>query len=662
MHNFKILVCLIAVIIGLTSTAAAQNPGDITLQPFLSGLSSPVFITNARDNSNRLFVVEQGGIIKVVQANSTTPAVFLDISSKTRASGEQGLLGLAFHPNFASNGYFFVNYTRRSDGATVIARYKASGNTGDAGSERIVLIIPQPFSNHNGGTIEFKRDGNADNLYIGMGDGGSGNDPQNNAQNVNSLLGKFLRITPDVSGNDANPAYTTPADNPFVGTNGADEIFAVGLRNPYRWSFDRATGELWAGDVGQNAIEEFDIIKKGGNYGWRVYEGTRCTNLDAALCIPSNFVQPIGQYDHSGGKCSITGGYVYRGTRGTFASGAYTYGDFCTSELFVYKNGQSVRLLATGISLASFGEDEAGELYAVNLQGSVSKLVNSNPIAGGAANADFNGDGKTDLSIFRPSNGTWYARNFAGQDFLTIQFGANGDVPAPNDFDADKKTDLAVFRPSNGVWYILKSSDNTVITTKFGTNGDIPAAADYDGDSKTDLAVFRPSTNVWYILNSSNSQAKIVQFGANGDIPTVGDYDGDAKADISLFRPSNGVWYRLNSGSGDSFSAVQFGANGDIPAVGDYDGDNKTGQAVFRPSNGTWYILRSSNTSVGIIQFGANGDIPTVGDYDGDAKDDIAVFRPSNGVWYVLQSTNSGAQITKFGQTGDLPAPKYDAP
>ncbi len=197
-----------------------------------------------------------------------------------------------------TNGYFFVNYTRFGDGATVIARYKATNNNtiGDPNSEQILLTIAQPFANHNGGMIEFGPDGN---LYIGMGDGGSGNDPGNRAQNINELLGKFLRITPNVAEVSINPAYTIPADNPFVGRDGADEIYAVGVRNPFRWSFDRGgTRQLWAGDVGQSAIEEVDIITKGGNYGWRVYEGTQCTNLDPQLCNPANYVAPVFQYNH----------------------------------------------------------------------------------------------------------------------------------------------------------------------------------------------------------------------------------------------------------------------------------------------------------------------------------------------------------------------------
>lgn len=237
----------------ITFVVRSQSGPSITLQPFISGLASPVFVTNARDGSQRLFVVQQGGIIKVVQPGASTATDFMNITSKVLSGGERGLLGLAFHPNFANNSYFFVNYTRTIDGATVISRFTATDNNtaGDPNSEQILLVILQPFTNHKGGTIEFRNDGGVDNLYIGMGDGGSSNDPGNRAQDINNLLGKFLRITPNLAQNPA-PAYTVPADNPYVGITGADEIYAVGLRNPYRWSFDRGgSRQLWAGDVGQ---------------------------------------------------------------------------------------------------------------------------------------------------------------------------------------------------------------------------------------------------------------------------------------------------------------------------------------------------------------------------------------------------------------------------
>ncbi len=355
----------------------------IQLQPVLTGLSSPVYVTHAHDGTNRLFIVEQGGAIKLLQPGATTPTVFLDITSKVLSppNSEQGLLGLAFHPQYATNRRFFVNYTRRPDGATVIAEYRASvsdPNTADT-TEMVVLTILQPFSNHNGGMIEFGPDGF---LYIGMGDGGSGNDPGNRAQNINDLLGKMLRINIDVP--SGGLPYSSPADNPFFGaTPGLDEIYAVGFRNPFRFSFDRGgTRQLYAGDVGQNAREEIDIITLGGNFGWRVFEGTLCTNNDPGLCDSANFVPPIAEYDHSGGRCSVIGGYVYRGTKSTFPMGSYIYGDFCTGEIFhlfpAIGGGTQSVLLDTTMSISSFGENEAGEIFVVDLGGAVFQISGKN--------------------------------------------------------------------------------------------------------------------------------------------------------------------------------------------------------------------------------------------------------------------------------------------
>jgi len=377
------LSCLkfLAIFVGFFSVAISAQTPAVRLQSFLSGLSSPVFITNAGDGSNRLFVVEKGGIIKVVQPNATTTTDFLNISSRVSTDGERGLLGLAFHPQYASNRRFFVYYTRASDGDIQIAEYQASAanrNVADTTEKIIITIDHSANNNHNGGTIAFGAD---DYLYAGTGDGGSGNDPLNNAQNINQLLGKFIRLNIDPLSSTA--PYTSPSDNPFVGVNGADEIYAVGMRNPYRWSFDRGgTRQLWAADVGQGALEEVDIIVRGGNYGWRVYEGTLCTNLDPGLCNLANFIAPIFEYSNAGSpRCAITGGYVYRGDFGILPNGAYIYGDYCTGEILMWSGGQQTLVEDTTRNISSFGEDEDGELYVVGLGGTVEKIVSDAPTA-----------------------------------------------------------------------------------------------------------------------------------------------------------------------------------------------------------------------------------------------------------------------------------------
>lgn len=265
---------------------------------------------------------------------------------------------------------------------------------------------------------------------------------------------------------------------------------------------------------------------------------------------------------------------------------------------------------------------------------------------------DFDGDGKSDVSVYRPSIGNWFLRR-STQGFTGVQFGAASDLLVPADYDGDGQTDIAVFRPSTGVWFALNSSNNTVFSTQWGTAGDIPRPADFDGDGRADVNIFRPSAGYWYRLNSSDGQFVGVAFGTNGDIPQPADFDGDGKADINVFRPSAGGWYRLNSSNG-SFTGLQFGSSGDIPTVADYDGDGKADISVFRPSSGSWFRLNSSNNGFVGTSWGQNGDIPTAADYDGDGKADIAVFRA--GTWYLLQSQNGFLNIS-FGTSSDAPIP-----
>ena len=366
-----------AAMLFLPTSVVAQT---IQLSPVASGLSSPVFVGNANDNLNRLFIVEQGGIIKVLQPGSSTPTVFLNITSKVLSGGERGLLGLAFHPQYGANGRFFVFYTRLSDGDLVIAEYGAtptSSNTART-TEKILLTIEHSSQgNHNGGMLAFGPDGY---LYIGVGDGGGANDPPNNAQNKNTLLGKILRI--DVN---AGAPYASPGDNPFFGaaTDGLDEIFAYGMRNPWRFSFDRLNGQQWVGDVGQGAREEVDSpIVKGGNYGWRIFEGTVCNpNLPQEPCANrAPYIFPVFDYTHVNGRCSLTGGYVYRGSLGTLTPGTYVYGDYCSGEILGWNGSTQALLLDTTQRVSSFGEDEQGELYVADVAGgTVTRIVGSAP-------------------------------------------------------------------------------------------------------------------------------------------------------------------------------------------------------------------------------------------------------------------------------------------
>ncbi|MGQ7946065.1 PQQ-dependent sugar dehydrogenase [Flavobacterium sp. WC2509] len=347
----------------------------IGLQSFASGFTSPLEIVNAGDS--RLFVVEQGGIIKILNTDGTVnSSPFLNISTLIANSGEQGLLGLAFHPNYVSNGFFYINYTNLA-GNTVIARYTVSSgnpNIANTSSANILLTIAQPYTNHNGGSLKFGPDGY---LYIGMGDGGSGGDPQNRAQNTNELLGKMLRI--DV--NSGTP-YGIPADNPYVGIAGADEIWAIGLRNPWKFSFDKTLGNLWIADVGQGAIEEINTApatQAGLNYGWRCYEGDTPYNTTGCPSQAST-KSPLKTINHSTGACSITGGYVYNGTVYPNFKGLYFFTDYCKPLIGMMTSGGTLTYSQefTGNNFATFGEDVNGELYVAAINnGTVFKIIDT---------------------------------------------------------------------------------------------------------------------------------------------------------------------------------------------------------------------------------------------------------------------------------------------
>lgn len=346
----------------------------------------PVDLQHAGDGSNRLFVVEQAGRILVFANDQLTAssAVFLDIKSRVKSTGnEEGLLGLAFHPDFKNNGYFFVDYTAPASGGnrvsqTTISRFKVKAgapNEADTASELILMQIDQPYTNHNGGQIVFGPDGY---LYIAMGDGGSGGDPQNNAQNKSSLLGKILRI--DVNTQSGGKNYSIPSDNPLAGnTQGwKEEIWTWGMRNPWRFSYDAPSKRWWCGDVGQNKLEEIDILERGKNYGWRIMEGNSCYNPSSG-CDTTGLVKPIVEYGRSLGA-SVTGGYVYRGARAQELTGSYIYADYVSGKIWAlkYENGavrENTEIVNSGLNIASFGVDQSNELYICAFDGKIYRFA-----------------------------------------------------------------------------------------------------------------------------------------------------------------------------------------------------------------------------------------------------------------------------------------------
>jgi len=383
-------VAVIVLVFGLAAAPASGRTFDptkihIALRPVGAGFDNPVLLTNAGDGSRRKFVVEQTGYVRILSGGpSGTP--FLDVHTRVVCCGERGLLGLAFHPSFATNHKLYVDYTRAADGATVVDEYRVTtnkNNVDENATRRQLLVIAQPYQNHNGGGMAFGPDGY---LYIGMGDGGSGGDPGDRAQNLNSSLGKMLRI--DVNGTSTGKAYRIPSTNPYVGKDGLDEIWAYGLRNPWRWSFDRVTGDLWIADVGQGTWEEVNRSTaasgggRGVNFGWDDMEGRHCFEPMTG-CLTAGRALPIVEYAHavSGAhNCSVTGGYVYRGIHYLLLRGGYFFADYCSQRIWAVSATASSPAVATLLpisapNISSFGQDEDGEIYVVSHGGAISQIV-----------------------------------------------------------------------------------------------------------------------------------------------------------------------------------------------------------------------------------------------------------------------------------------------
>jgi glucose/arabinose dehydrogenase len=373
-----IMTILTPVVVSAQTPTSSFDPAGYSpnFEPVVTGLSSPVQMVDPGDDSGRFFVAQQSGQVVIVQDGAVTGNL-LDISGQISTGSEQGLLSIALHPEFSKNGRLYIDYTD-VNGNTQIEEWALSAddqNVADPASAKTILTVEQPYPNHNGGLLMFGPDGY---LYIGLGDGGSQGDPNGNGQNLGVLLGKILRI--DIDHTDGDLPYAIPTDNPFIDRDDArSEIWAYGLRNPWRFSFDRETGDLYIGDVGQSEIEEADFQPAGDgglNFGWNAMEGSQC--YSAADCDQSAYSLPFFEYTHSSGAgCSISGGYVYRGDAIEGLKGAYLAGDYCTGYLWAVnpETGAATDALETGLSISSFAEDAAGELYIVDLNGGIYKLV-----------------------------------------------------------------------------------------------------------------------------------------------------------------------------------------------------------------------------------------------------------------------------------------------
>jgi glucose/arabinose dehydrogenase len=665
MSWFRIWQAAIAFMAATFALGATAHAQALSLELIASGLPSPLGLRNAGDGSNRLFIVNQSGIINVYKNGQVLPTPFLDVSAKAIVGGEQGLLGLAFDASYTTNGFFYIYYTSQPAGTITISRFSVSSNPdiADPNSEVVLKTQLHPnFANHNGGSLLFGPDGC---LYAGLGDGGSEGDPNGMGQNMGTLLAKIIRISPT----DGTPCAAPPG-NPFVGMQGAlPEIWAVGVRNPWRMTFDRQTGDLWIADVGQDREEEVDLQPAGVgglNYCWSYKEGTLIYNASVS-CTVGMPTDPIIEYDHSAGKCAIMGGYRYRGSRFPRMVGTYFYADLCTGQIFgATESGgvwTSTQRFISSTDPVSFGEDEAGELYIVHLTGSIHRF----DFGALASSHDFNGDTKSDIAWRDTSgnvaiwlmNGTQVASNAGLGTVPTIW-----SIVGQHDFDGDGKRDL-LWRDTSGntaIWFM-----NGTSVASSAPIGNIPAtwtvaaSADFNGDGKADILWRDGSGNtaIWLMQGTqvlSNGSLGNVS-PATWSVAGTGDFDGDGQADI-LWRDTSGdavIWFMNGAQVRTALNVVTIPTNWSVVATGDFDGDGKS-DILLRATNGDTvvWLMNAQQVAAG----GNFGNVPTsfsvavTGDFDGDGKSDI-LWRDTNGntsVWFM-----NGTQVTSTAAVGNIP-------
>jgi glucose/arabinose dehydrogenase len=570
-----------------------------------AGLDEPVAIAHAGDD--RLFVTLRAGQIRVLDRNGRPlPRPLLDIRPLVGTVGEGGLLSAAFHPRFADNGLFFIDYTDRA-GNTVIARYRVAAdnpNLADPASRKVLLTIDQPFSNHNGGQLQFGPDGY---LYIGMGDGGAAGDPACRAQRDDTLLGKLLRLDVDAN-SGAPPYYGIPAGNPA-----GDAVWARGLRNPWRFSFDRATGDLWIGDVGQNEREEIDFQpagdRGGENYGWKVMEGTACFGLDACpastpTCNSTALTLPVLEYGHDRG-CAVTGGYVYRGNQLPALRGSYVFGDYCSGIIWAAKRqgtGFEVRQLADAVAggLVTFGEDHAGELWVGAQDGGLYRLGARRPPAG--------------VGLYEPAAARFHLKDAAtaGPEDRAVRFGRGGNpwIPLAGDWNGDGRDTIGFYDPATATFRLKNSLAGPFADLLFtlGERGNrwIPVIGDWDGNGKDGVGFYDPATATFHLKNAAAAGPFDLTFAfgppGNGWVPVAGDWDGDGRDGIGLYDPETSTFRLKNSAARGPVDIVLVltAASGapQLPVAGDWDGDGVDTVGLYDPARGTFQLAGRSGTTI----------------------------------------------------------------